>query len=72
MEKEHVSFKKIKDFFSLQTFEILYIDRIKCFAYFAVKFIIGLNKLDIKILNVSYLFNNSYFSGKVNNGNPEI
>ncbi len=33
MKKEH-----IKDFFSLQTFEILYINPIKSFVSFAVKF----------------------------------
>ncbi len=33
MKKEH-----IKDFFSLQTFEILYINPVKSFISFAVKF----------------------------------
>ncbi len=32
----------------------------------------NLNKFDTKILIVPCVFNNSYFSGKVNNGNPEI
>ena len=45
MEKRTHKFKKIKDFFSLQTFEILYINPIKSFVPFAVKFKMNLNKL---------------------------
>ena len=57
MEKRAHKFKKIKDFFSLQTFEMLYINSISLLS-FAVNFKMSLNKFCVLIYDqISFSLN---------------